>query len=121
MTLKQLAERRAGDVTIIALGGRGEEEETTIRDRIDELLRRGRVRVVLDLQAVEYIDSTGLGTIAAKYLTLRRRGGDLKLLHVPPRALHLMTITKLTRVFELFDTEDRAIESFGHGAAATTS
>ena len=118
MTLQQLAERQAGDVTILALGGRSEEGDTTFRDRIEELLRANRVRVVLDLQAVEYIDSTGLGTIAAKYLTLRRRGGDLKLLHVPPRTLQLMTITKLTRVFEFFDSEDRAIESFGRDATS---
>jgi anti-sigma B factor antagonist len=119
--MKQLAERRAGDVTIIALGGRSDEEDTTIRERIDELVRGGRVRVVLDLQAVEYIDSTGLGTIAAKYLTLRRCGGDLKLLHVPPRTLHVMTIAKLTRVFELFDAEDLAIESFRRDAATQPS
>ncbi len=118
MALQQLAERQAGDVTILALGGRCEEGDTTIRDRIDELLRNGRVKVVLDLGAMAYIDSTGVGTIAAKYLTLRRRGGDLKLLHVPPRTLQLMTVTKLTRVFEFFDEEAVAIASFLGDAGA---
>jgi anti-sigma B factor antagonist len=110
--LSQLAERRVGDVAIVALGGRCDEGDVTLRDRIDGLVHDGCVRVILDLRAVEYLDSTGLGMIAAKYLTLRRKGGDLKLLAVPRQSLQLMTVTKLITVFERFQTEDEAVASF---------
>jgi anti-sigma B factor antagonist len=111
--LSQLAERRVGDVTIIALSGRCEDGDVTVREWIDALARDGRVKVILDLHAVQYLDSTGLGTLAAKYLTLRRQGGDLKLLSVPRQSLQLLTVTKLITVFERFDNEDEAVASFG--------
>lgn len=110
--LSQLAERRVGDVAIVRLSGRCDEGDVTLRDGIDALVRDGCVKVILDLGAVEYLDSTGLGMVAAKYLTLRRKGGDLKLLAVPKQSLQLMTVTKLITVFERFQTEDEAVASF---------
>ena len=110
--LSQLAQRRVGDVTIIALSGRCDEGDVTIRDGIDRLVLDGVVKVVLDLHAIDYLDSTGLGMLAAKYLTLRRQGGDLKLLSVPKQSLQLLTVTKLITVFERFESEEEAVASF---------
>ena len=79
---------------------------------IDQLIRDGRVKLVLDLAAVTYIDSAGLGLMVAKFVSLRSRGGDLRLVHPTPRSMHLMTITSLATVFETYASEDAAVRSF---------
>ena len=76
------------------------------------LLEGGQRRLVLDLVDVPYIDSIGIGAIVQAYTSARRRGGDLKLLHVRHRNRHLLVTTKLLTVFEAFDTEDEVERSF---------
>ena len=117
----QIAERRVADVTILALTGDLvlEEGDTCLRDYIDGLARQGRVKVILDLHDVSHLDSAGIGMIAAKYLTLHRWGGTMKLLHLTEKARYLLRITKLDRVFEIFDSEDIAIQSFSAAPQAT--
>jgi anti-sigma B factor antagonist len=61
---------------------------------------------------VTYIDSAGIGMMIAKYLSVRRKGGNLKVLHLTSRGLLVMTITRLLSVFETFDSEEQAIASF---------
>ena len=112
--LIQIAERRAGEVTILTLSGRIvlEEGDIPLREYVDDLARQGRVKVVLDMQAVSRLDSAGIGMLVAKFLTLHRRGGRMKLLHLTERASHLLKITRLDSVFEIFDTEEDAVRSF---------
>ena len=104
----------AGDVAVLSLVGRlvVEDIESPLRTEIDRLVRDGRVKLVLDLAAVSYIDSAGLGLMVAKFVSLRSRGGDLRLVHPTPRSMHLMTITSLATVFETYATEDAAVRSF---------
>jgi anti-sigma B factor antagonist len=109
----QLHERDVGDVTILDLRGQlVDEGDIPLADWINDLAGRGRIRILLDFAHVSRVDSTGIGVVISKYLTLRRLGGTLKLLRVGPRALYLLTITKLTTVLELFDSEEEAIRSF---------
>src|SRR5712692_6915007 len=88
------------------------ETETFFIENVRQLLDAGRTRLVLDLASVPYIDSTGLGAVAHAFTSAWRRGGELKLLHVRDRNLHLLTITKLLTVFEVYDSEDEAARSF---------
>jgi len=81
----------------------------TVRGNLDE----GRTRLVLNLADVPYIDSSGLGAIAHAYTSAWRRGGELKLLNVRHRNRHLLTVTRLITVFEVFDSEEAAVQSFG--------
>lgn len=109
----QIAERVVGDVTILDMQGRLVLDETEFfRRRVDELLRQNRLKVVLNLKDVTYIDSAGVGMMVGKYLSVRRLGGDIKLLHLSPRSYRVMTITKLLTVFEAFDSEEQAIAAF---------
>jgi anti-sigma B factor antagonist len=109
----QLHERDVGDVTILALTGQlVDEGDIPLADWIGDVASRGRLKIILDFQHVTRVDSRGIGIVVSKYLTLQRRGGTLKLLHVGARALYLMTITKLTTVFEIFDSEEEAVRSF---------
>ena len=109
----QLHERDVGDVTILDLRGQlVDEGDIPLADWVNGLVRRGRLKILLDFAHVTRLDSTGIGVLISKYLTVQRHGGTLKLLRVGPKALYLLTITKLTTVLELFDSEDEAIRSF---------
>lgn len=109
----EIAERVAGAVTILDMQGRLVLDETEFfRRRIDELVRQNRLQILLNLKGVTYIDSAGVGMMVGKYLSVRRLGGDIKLLHLSPRSYRVMTITKLLTVFEAFDSEEQAIAAF---------
>jgi anti-sigma B factor antagonist len=110
----QVVEREAGDVTILILNGRLvlEDLDASLRPTLEALIQRGRVKLVLDLTNVNYIDSAGVGFLVSKYTSARRRGGDLKLVDVTPRVERVLEITRLVRVFELFDTQEQALHSF---------
>lgn len=114
MTRMEVRERRAGGATVLELDGRlviGDGADR-LRDRIDSLIQRGQTEVILDLHGVTYIDSSGIGAITAKYLSLRRRGGDLKLVRLSGRCRRVLGITGLLAVFKPFDSEDAAVRSF---------
>jgi anti-sigma B factor antagonist len=109
----EIAERVVGAVTILDMQGRLVLDETEFfRRRIDELVRQNRLQILLNLKAVTYIDSAGVGMMVGKYLSVRRLGGDVKLLHLTARSYRVMTITKLLTVFEAFDSEEQAIAAF---------
>lgn len=73
---------------------------------------QGRTSVIVNLAAVPYIDSGGLGQLVACYTTLAKAGGRLTLLNVGTRNHDLLSITKLVAVFDTFDTEQEAIASY---------
>lgn len=83
-----------------------------LRDKVRELATAGHIRAVLNLKEVDYIDSTGLGAMTIGFTTLRRAGGALKLLNLSRRNIELLVLTKLTTVFEVFNDEQEAINSF---------
>jgi anti-sigma B factor antagonist len=112
-----LNERRVGDVTLLKLGGRlvFDDGDTALRSRVDELVSEGRLQLVLNLKDVTYIDSCGVGVLVAKFLSVRRHGGDLRLLSLSPRCHHVMEITRLLGIFDTFDSETDALASFAAG------
>ena len=61
---------------------------------------------------MDYIDSTGLGALVICFTTLRKAGGELKLLNLSRRNIELLVLTKLTTVFEIFSDEQDAVNSF---------
>jgi anti-sigma B factor antagonist len=116
-----ISERRIGDVTILELRGRlvFDEGDISCAERIDRLIREERVQIVVNLQDVTYIDSAGVGALVSKYVTLRKRGGNLKLLCLSERVRHVISIAQLLGVFESFESEELAVRSFApvHPAA----
>jgi len=109
-----IQERRVGAVTILALSGRLvlDDGDVLLRERVDALVNSGDVRIVIDFSDLDYVDSAGIGVLIAKYLSVRRKGGSLKLLHLSMRAHHALEITHLLTVFETFEDEDEAVASF---------
>jgi len=110
----QIEERIVNDVTVLDLRGKltlGDGDEL-LKDKINSLIQQGRKSILLNLEAVPYIDSAGLGEIVRTYTTVSRQGGKLKLVHLTKRITDLLMITKLLTVFETFDTESEALKSY---------
>ena len=84
------------------------------------LVQEGKKNVVLNLESVTRIDSSGLGELIASFATLEKNGGTLKLVKMPSRVTELMTITKLLTVFDIFENEDDACASFASAKDKTT-
>jgi anti-sigma B factor antagonist len=109
-----ISERKSGDVTILDVEGKillGE-GDVQLKRKIDELIERNEKLLLLNLANVPYMDSGGLGEVVRSYTTVKRAGGDLKLVNATKRISDLLTITKLITVFEVFDDEASAVGSF---------
>jgi len=108
-----LKPRRLDDVIILDLSGRITIGEGTVilRDRIQKLLSAGDRKFLLNLEDVNYIDSSGLGELVTTFTTVRNHGGQLKLLNLTRRVQDLLQITKLLTVFESFNSEAEALKT----------
>jgi len=112
----EIVERTVSEVTVLDLQGRlvaGDGDQALI-DAVNALVRNGCRNVLLNLAKVVYLDSAGVGAIVSKYITLRSRGGDLKVCHLRDRSFRVLNVTKLLTVIESFSSEASAIRSFGH-------
>ena len=110
----QITERAVADVMILDLKGKitlGEGDEL-LKDKVNSLVNQGQRKIVLNLAAVPYLDSAGLGEVVRAYTTVSRQGGSLKLLNLTKRITDLLSITKLLTVFDTFESEDEAVRSF---------
>jgi anti-sigma B factor antagonist len=106
--------RKAGDVLIIDVDGKillGE-GDIEIKQAVDDLLKKGHKKILLNLAKVPYLDSAGLGEIIRCFTALRKAGGSFKLLSPNDRIKDLLNITKLLNVFDCYDNESAAIASF---------
>jgi anti-sigma B factor antagonist len=101
-------------VTIDVLSGRITvgPEATALREKVAALIAAGAKNVVLSLKGVDYIDSTGLGALVMAATSMRKNGGSLKLLNLNRRNIELLVMTKLATVFEIFNDEQDAVNSF---------
>lgn len=115
--------RQVGGVTIVDIKGRivlGE-ESASVRDVVLDLLSKGHKEILLNLGAVDYIDSMGLGSLVGAFTTVRKQGGELKLLNLTDKITDLMQITRLYTVFDIMNDEAMAVKSFGQSTAASKS
>lgn len=94
-----------GKITI----GRG---DVALRDAVHQELANGAKKMLINLQEVSTIDSSGVGELVSAYTTVTHRGGKLKLVNLPPKVNDILQITQLITVFETFGDEDEAIGSF---------
>lgn len=117
MTIKT---RTVGSVAILDVSGRivlGE-ESAALRAAIGDLIRQGHNQILLNLADVTYIDSSGLGNLVSAFTSVKKQGGELKLLNLTNKVEDVMQITKLYTVFDVATDEASAIKSFGKSSAA---
>ncbi len=107
-------ERQAGDVTVLDLSGKITigEGSVALRAAIRRLLEEGKKRILLNLAGVSYVDSSGIGELVSSYTAINKEGGQLKLLNLTQKIQDLLTITKLLTVFDVYDSEAEALNSF---------
>ena len=109
-----ITERVVDTITILDLSGRltiGDGAQL-LKDKSESLVFQGRNRLIVNLANVPYIDSGGLGQLVACYTTLAKAGGRLTLLKVSTRNHDLLSITKLVAVFDTYESEQEAIDSY---------
>jgi anti-sigma B factor antagonist len=115
-----IQERVVGSVLVLDLSGKlilGD-GDTLLKDKIHSLVFQGRRQIILNLGAVSYVDSSGLGALVASSVTAKNNGAQIKLVSLTKRLQDLLTIAKLLTVFDCYDSEAEAINSF---AAQTTA
>jgi anti-sigma B factor antagonist len=117
----RIDERHVDDVTVLTLTGEMllDDGDLVFRRRIHDLVKKGRVKIIADLDGVTYIDSSGVGMMAAKLKTVRESGGDIRLLRLNSRGQRLLSLVKLRTAFETFDDEAAALLSYGYRPGAT--
>jgi len=113
MSLKATS-REIGGVIVIDLDGRITlgDGSALLRDLIRENLNKGYKKLVLNLAAISYLDSTGLGELVSGYRLVKSQGGELKLLNLNKKVSDLLQVTKLYAVFDVHNVEAQAVASF---------
>lgn len=109
-----IQERQHEGIAIFDLKGRITvgAEAGALREKAAELNAAGTHNLVLNLQHVDYIDSTGLGALVMTATSMRKAGGSVRLVNLNRRNVELLVMTKLATVFEIFNDEQDAINSF---------
>ncbi len=110
-------ERRVEDV--ILLNFHGQLTYTSgieLKHRVAQLADGDTAKVILNLEDVTYVDSSGLGAIVDTFIKLRKRGGDLRFVNPSSRCRHLLDITNIAPAVQTFPSENDALASFGSGA-----
>jgi anti-sigma B factor antagonist len=110
----RMTERDVNGVSVIDIEGRivlGE-ESNSFREKVKSLLAAGKKKIVLNLANVGYIDSAGLGTLVATFHSARSQGATLKLANLGSKFKEVLQVTKLMTVFDTYDNETAAIQSF---------
>jgi anti-sigma B factor antagonist len=115
MALK-MTNREGNGVSVVALDGRiviGE-ESNSLREKLKSLIADGKKKIVLNMDNIKYIDSTGLGTLVAAHCSAKTHGALLRLCRLGSKFQEVLQITKLLTVFEVYDTEAAAVASFSN-------
>lgn len=119
----QVSIRKSGDVTILDLRGKsriGPGESGRLGRHLEELVAHGARKLLLNLAELTQLDSSGLSIIVGTCVSLRRQGGDLRLLRPCGRVLELLRVVKLLEIIDSFEDEAEAVASFqasGHFVA----
>jgi anti-sigma B factor antagonist len=110
----QLKTRKVDSVNVVDINGKITlgEGNVILRDTIRNLLARGEKKILLNLGDVTYIDSSGIGELVSSFTTTTNQGGQLKLLNLTKKVQDLLQITKLLTVFEVFNNETEALQTF---------
>jgi anti-sigma B factor antagonist len=109
-----LASRTEGDKTVVSVAGEIDVYTAPkLREQIVQLVEEGRYHLVVDMEDVEFLDSTGLGVLVGGLKRVRAHDGSLRLVCTQERILKIFRITGLTKVFPIHSTVAEAVEASG--------
>jgi anti-sigma B factor antagonist len=114
MTNLNITERRANEIIILDLDGKINCGQGCgkLHKALRRLIKSGEKKVLLNLEGVSSIDSSGVGELVGGYTALKRTGGEMKLFHLSPCVRELMVLTRLLPFFGVYDDEAYAVEHF---------
>jgi anti-sigma B factor antagonist len=105
--------RQVDAVTLVTINGSVMwAEAEALHEMFRDLLAKGQNRILLNLSSVKHLDSSGIGALAWAYVTIRKAGGELKMVHLGKQVQYLMELTSLYKIFEDFSDEESALDSF---------
>jgi anti-sigma B factor antagonist len=110
----KIEKRRKSDVTILDLKGKiliGEGIDE-LRRVINDSIKANEKNLILNFDQVPYLDSTGLGEVVRSYTSVKKEGGMVKIINLTQKVHDLLSVTKLITVFETFENEEEAVNSF---------
>ena len=99
-------------VTIVPRGKLNLVSAPPVKSRIDDLVRAGRARIVVDLGAVDFVDSSGLGALIGGLKSARQAGGDLRIAQAGPQVLAVLKLTNLDRILNPYETIEEALNDW---------
>jgi anti-sigma B factor antagonist len=105
--------RQVDAVTLVTITGSVMwAEAEALHELFRDLVAKGQKRLLLNLSDVKHLDSSGIGALAWAYVTVRKVGGELKMVHLSKQVEYLMQLTSLSKIFEDFSDEESALNSF---------
>jgi anti-sigma B factor antagonist len=111
----RIVARQKNDIVIFDLEGeikRSDITDVTLHQLVKEQLDSGKRKILLNFDAVNFIDSFGVGEILASYISTHNLGGKLKLVKISKKLFLIFQVTMLTKVLDIYDEEDTALKSF---------
>ena len=109
--------KQEGEVTILVLQDKEILDETTINDIADSLFsvvaEKGPIKMVLSFSRVKHLSSMALGTLIRLNKRVEENGGSLKLCEIAPALYEIFVITKLNKLFDIYERREEAVSSFG--------
>jgi anti-sigma B factor antagonist len=115
--------RQVGNVAVVDITGNivFGEESAALHDVVSGLLKKGQKQILLNLGGVNYIDSMGMGSLVGASTSVRKQGGELKLLNLSNKVTDVMQMTRLYTVFDVMIDEATGVKSFGQSTSAAKS
>ncbi|HKW57282.1 MAG TPA: STAS domain-containing protein [Candidatus Acidoferrum sp.] len=114
--------RHSGLVSLMDIRGRLTFFESgVLRDNIQRMLHEGRRHIVLNLSGLQYLDSSGIGELARAYVTVLKKGGEMKLVGLSRNVEEVLKVTRLSEVLPEFPDEQTALQSFPGGGSSSKS
>jgi len=108
-----ITKRTKGDIVVLDISGEIDlYNAPEIKDIINKLIEEMKYNVIINLEKVSYIDSSGIGALISSLSNLKKYQGGLKIINVYASVRKVFELTKLTSFFEIYDSEEDAVESF---------
>lgn len=109
----EIIEERVDDVDLLTFKGRLESDSAKdVKEKINILTKENRIKIVMDMADVNFIDSSGLGSLVASLRSVNKLGGDIKIASLQDPVRVIFELTKLHRVFEIFDDKGSAVDTY---------
>ncbi len=113
MSSMEISEERIGKVTVLKLTGRLDSVSAPgLKDRVKACARDGQLHLVIDMAGIDFVDSSGLGSLVASLRSLNKGAGDMRLAALQDRVRAVFELIRLHQIFEIFDSADTAVDSF---------